>query len=210
MPRSRSPRAHRKVLDAALRLFAADGIDATSMDAISAASGVSKATIYNHWRDKDALCLEAMAHVHGLGEPPILTGDDRADIVSVLASRPREREGDLRDRMMPHFAAYAARNRAFARAWRASMLQPARVQLRHLLKRSVAGGALRGDLNLEVAVALLLGPMMYRHVHGLMGGRLPADLAERVVDSFWRANARRLSTVRPSESSHAPARTFSR
>ncbi len=198
MSRSRSPRAHKKVLDAALRLFAADGIDATSMDAISAASGVSKATIYNHWRDKDALCLEAMAYLHGLDDPPLLTGDGRADIVSVLAHQPPERERELRSRMMPHFAAYAARNHAFARAWRARMLQPARIQLVHLLKRSIAKGALPGDLNLEVSVALLLGPMMYRYVHVLMGGRLPADLAERVVDAFWRAHACRARTIRPS------------
>ena len=61
MPRSRSTRAHQQVLDAALKLFARRGIDPTSMDAIAAASGVSKATIYKHWRDKDALCLEALA-----------------------------------------------------------------------------------------------------------------------------------------------------
>ena len=48
MPRTRSADAHRKVLDAALELFAERGIDATSMDAIAEASGVSKATIYKH------------------------------------------------------------------------------------------------------------------------------------------------------------------
>ena len=197
MSRSRSPRAHKNVLDAALRLFAADGIDATSMDAISAASGVSKATIYNHWRDKDALCLEAMAYLHGLDGPPALeTGDGRADIIAVLAYQPRAREAELRGRMMPHFAAYAARNRAFARAWRARMLQPARIQLLRLLKRSIARGTLPKDLNLEVGVALLLGPMMYSYVLGLMGGKLPSDLAERVVDAFWRAHARGAPTAR--------------
>ena len=45
MSRSRSTRAHRQVLEAALKLFARQGIDATSMDAIAAESGVSKATI---------------------------------------------------------------------------------------------------------------------------------------------------------------------
>ncbi len=197
MPRSRSACAHQKVLDAALRLFSADGIDATSMDAISAASRVSKATIYNHWRDKDALCLEVMAYLHGLDEPQVVeTGDRRADIVAVLAHEPAPREGELRGRVMAHFAAYAARNHAFARAWRARMLQPARAQLLHLLKRAVTEGALPGGLDLEVSVALLLGPMMYRYVLALMGGRLPSDLAERVVDAFWRAHAGRAAPVR--------------
>jgi AcrR family transcriptional regulator len=190
MARPRSSRAHQQVLDAALRLFAAEGIDATSMDAIATASGVSKATIYNHWRDKDALCLEVMAYLHGLDEPPIAkTGDHRRDIVSVLAHRPAEREGDLRNRMMPHLAAYAARKPEFAKAWRARLLQPARIQLLQLLKRSIAEGTLPRGLNLEVSVALLMGPLMYRYVLTLMGGRLPSDLAERVVDAFWRAHA---------------------
>ena len=40
------------MLEASLSLFAKDGIDATSMDAIAEVSGVSKATIYKHWHDK--------------------------------------------------------------------------------------------------------------------------------------------------------------
>ncbi len=55
MVRPRSAQAHKKVLDAAVQLFSDRGIDATSMDAIAETSGVSKATIYKHWPDKDAL-----------------------------------------------------------------------------------------------------------------------------------------------------------
>ena len=36
------------------------------MDAIAQASGVSKATIYNHWADKEALLMEVMELIHGL------------------------------------------------------------------------------------------------------------------------------------------------
>ena len=82
MARPRSIAAHRKVLDAALNLFAERGIDATSMDAIAEASGVSKATIYKHWREKDELCLEALGYLHGVDEePPVFdSGDLRADL----------------------------------------------------------------------------------------------------------------------------------
>ena len=50
------------VLKAALRLFLEQGFGATSMDAIARRSGVSKATVYNHWNDKEALLLEMLAH----------------------------------------------------------------------------------------------------------------------------------------------------
>lgn len=191
MARSPSTRAHQKVLDAALKLFAAEGIDATSMDSIATASGVSKATIYKHWRDKEALCLEVLASLHGLDESLPQTGDNRADIIAVLKRQPQSRRDDMCTRLMPHLAAYAARNPEFGKAWRASMLRPARVQLTHLLKRALADGSLRADLNLDVSVALLMGPMMYGHVMKSMDRKLPEDMAERVVEAFWRAHARR-------------------
>src|SRR5215831_15652280 len=70
MARTRSLSAHRKVLDAALELVADAGVEATSMDAIARKSGVSKATIYKHWADKDALLLEMMAVAAGLHTRP--------------------------------------------------------------------------------------------------------------------------------------------
>jgi AcrR family transcriptional regulator len=190
MPRSPSTRAHRQALEAALKLFARQGIDATSMDAIAAESGVSKATIYKHWRDKDALCLEALAYLHCLDVPPLLkTGDSRTDMIAVLNQRSRAQRSELQDRIMPHLVAYAARNPAFAKAWRARVMQPPRIQILRLLKRSIAEGSLPPHLNLDVAVAMLVGPTMYRHVFSLFGRRLPENLAELVVDAFWRAHS---------------------
>ena len=85
MARTRSASAHRRVLDAARRLFAEHGIDATSMDAIAAASGVSKATIYKHWSDKDALLLEVMAEMSGIQKRPAFdSGHVRQDMIAVL------------------------------------------------------------------------------------------------------------------------------
>jgi len=195
VPRPRSTRAHQKVLDAALKLFAAEGIDATSMDAIATASGVSKATIYKHWHDKDALCLEVLSSVHGLDEPPVSrTGDHRADLVAVLKRQPPAGRRDVCARLMPHLAAYAARNPEFGKTWRASMLTPSRIELTRLLKQAIAEGSLPAHLNLNVSVALLMGPMIYGHLMTAMDRKLPEDMAERVVDAFWRAHCHGLET----------------
>jgi AcrR family transcriptional regulator len=90
MVRPRSEEAHRKVLEAAARLFAERGLDGTSMDAIAEASTVSKATIYKHWTDKDALCLEVLGYIHGLDEPrpAFESGDFRADLIAQLRYEP--------------------------------------------------------------------------------------------------------------------------
>jgi len=48
-------RKRRQVVEAAARLFMAQGYGATSMDAIARAAGVSKATLYAYFPGKDAL-----------------------------------------------------------------------------------------------------------------------------------------------------------
>ncbi|MGC0396390.1 TetR/AcrR family transcriptional regulator [Bradyrhizobium sp. USDA 241] len=57
---SQKPRArakHSQILDSARVLFLDQGFDATSMDAIAREAGVSKATLYVHFDDKDDLLL---------------------------------------------------------------------------------------------------------------------------------------------------------
>jgi AcrR family transcriptional regulator len=191
MTRPRSERAHGQVLDAALKLFAARGVDGTSMDAIAGASGVSKATIYKHWPDKNALCLEVMAGLHGAhAEPPdVDSGDLRADLIAILSHKPPPRDDALRMRLMPHLMAYAARNPAFGLAWRARVLEPPRAQLTRVLARAVARGQLPRDTNIEVAIALLLGPRMYGHFLKLMNRHLPDHMPELIVDAFLKASS---------------------
>jgi AcrR family transcriptional regulator len=172
-------------------LFAARGIDATSMDAIAEASGVSKATIYKHWPDKDALCLEALGHLlgHDQPRPTFDSGDVRADLVALFSCSPPQQFADLRTRLMPHLWAYAAHNPSFGDAWRQRVFDPPRQQVRQLLERAVARGELPRDLDRDLALALLLGPLWYGHILKRMQGGAPADLPERVVAAFWKAHA---------------------
>src|SRR5271170_1436069 len=101
MARPRSALAHSKVLKAAVELFAGRGIDTTSMDAIAEASGVSKATIYKHWPDKDSLIMEVLGHLYGLDEePPVFdSGDFRADLIAQLQYQPAADRKSLRERI---------------------------------------------------------------------------------------------------------------
>lgn len=52
------------ILEAAIALFAQSSFNGTSMDAVAAAAGVSKLTVYSHFGDKDNLFREVIrAHV---------------------------------------------------------------------------------------------------------------------------------------------------
>jgi AcrR family transcriptional regulator len=190
MSRGLSQRAHRKVLEAATNLFAERGIDATSVDAIAATSGVSKATVYKHWADKDALCLEVLVHVHEVdeGPPELDSGDLREDLKAFLKYEPSPKKAAIQKRLMPHLIAYSARNEQFGRAWKTRVMERSRDFLRKLLRRGVDRGMLPAVLDEELGVALLLGPMMYRHIFGSSVDR--EWLAEGTVNSFWKAHAR--------------------
>jgi AcrR family transcriptional regulator len=189
MSRTPSASAHKKVLQAALQLVAEQGIEATSMDAIARTSGVSKATIYKHWADKDGLMLEMLAEANGLNNRPCFdTGNVRRDMAAVLGYRPPEDCGHgLREKLGPQFAAYSATNKAFGMAWRNVVMEPPRKELRLLLKRGIENGDLDPSLDVEVSLALLLGPILYWFIFLRRTEENPQDLADAIVDNFWRA-----------------------
>lgn len=160
------------------------------MDAIALKSGVSKATIYKHWADKEALLLEVMAHVHKTCGRPQLDSGTRQDLIAILCHKPAEKPGEdaaLRERLMPHLMAYSAYNPKFGDAWRSTIMGPARREIRQVLTRAVANGEFPSNLNHDAAVSLLLGPMLYRHIFEKSSPLPPDDLAVTVVDAFQSA-----------------------
>ena len=193
MVRPRSAQAHRRVLDAAAELFATSGFDATSMDAIAEASGVSKATIYKHWPDKDSLALEVMAHLFGLDEEPAVfdSGDLRADLIAQLKHEAAPERKSLREKIIPHLIAYASRNHAFGTAWRNRAIEPARVALANLIERGEERGILKKGIDPEMGIALLLGPVIYGRffLNRKLGRKTPEDLELHTVDAFLAAYA---------------------
>ncbi len=190
MARGLSERAHQKVLDTAAELFSERGIDATSVDAIAAASKVSKATIYKHWADKEALCLEVLVHVHRLdeGPPDLDSGDWKEDMIAFLTYEPAPHLAAIQKKLLPHLVAYSARNREFGRAWRARVMEKARMGIKELLQRGAERGIFPAVLDQDLGVALLFGPMMFRHI---CSGSMDKDwLARGAVEAYWRAHAR--------------------
>jgi AcrR family transcriptional regulator len=183
--RTRSRQAHERVLRAALDLYGERGIDATSMDAIARTSGVSKATIYNHWANKEVLLLDVMLMVSGLDRDPedVDSGDICHDLATVLSRRPPDEFDGARDRIMPALVAYSAVHREFGEAWRHRVMEPSRVLLKRVLRRGIERKLLPATLDLDEAMALLLGPMLYMKI--FQDATPNGDLGRKVAESFW-------------------------
>jgi AcrR family transcriptional regulator len=189
MARQRSEEAHDRVLRAALALFGERGIDATSMDAITQSSGVSKATIYNHWPNKEALLIDVMLMVNGLDRDPedVDSGDLCSDLATVLTRRPPDEFDAARERMVPTMIAYSAVHKEFGEAWRHRVMEPSRVCLRRILRRGIKRGLLPVRLDMDAAMALLLGPVLYGHIFHRDAEAGTCDFGSRAAESFWRA-----------------------
>lgn len=189
MARPRSVEAHDKVIDAAIALFGERGIEGASMDAIARASGVSKATIYNHWHDKEALLLEVMLHVNGLNRDPedVDTGDLQRDLTIVLTRKPPGEYEEARNRMMPSLIAYSAIHTQFGIQWRHRVMEPPRQCLRRILKRAIERGMLPANLDLDASMALLLGPMLYVHIFSKGEASQRPEIGPQVSEAFCRA-----------------------
>jgi TetR/AcrR family transcriptional regulator, mexJK operon transcriptional repressor len=94
--RRKQPAKRRAIIDAAQRVFLAQGFAGSSVDAIAAAAGVSKQTIYNHFGDKEALFRavvdavqsEFAADFHDAGlEGRLAASDDLGDDLRQIGRR---------------------------------------------------------------------------------------------------------------------------
>lgn len=189
MARQRSQEAHDRVLQAALDLFAGRGIDGTSMDAITQSAGVSKATVYNHWPNKEALLIDVMLMVNGLDRDPEDpdSGDLCNDLSTVLSRRPPDKFDAARERMVPAMIAYSAVHHEFGEAWRHRVMEPSRVCLKRILRRGIKRGLLPATLDMDAAMALLLGPVLYGHIFHRESQPGRCDFGRVAAESFWRS-----------------------
>lgn len=169
MARIRSVDAHNRVLDAALELFVERGIESTTMDALAATSGVSKATIYKHWPEgKEPLLMELLLLVSGAAAEveERYTGDLYADLVRVLTDKPRNDRPEDKNRLMPQMIAYSATHLEFGKAWRSRVMEVPKRRLKRILQQAMKDGRLMKTLDLNICYALLIGPLMFLHIFG--------------------------------------------
>jgi AcrR family transcriptional regulator len=183
--RTPSAAAHQKVIDAAIQLIGERGIEGTSMDAIAQVSGVSKATVYKHWKDKEALCLDVIGSVRQL-PPEFRSGDTYRDLVDFLTFLSKADKPDRLMKIWPRVIGHAVANRKFAAALQEHSFSPRRAQIGRILKEAAERGDLPADIDVNLAMDLLVGPIMHRR---FTGGQCPPGFTEQVVMAFLRGQA---------------------
>ena len=179
--RPRSERADEAIVDAALALVTVEGFDRLSMDAVAARAGVSKATIYRRWPSKEALVIDAIARRIDpfAGDEP---GGVRERLVRLLDNVVATSHSDI-GRLLPCMVGATVSNPALAAAYRDRILDPRRARIAEILRAGVAAGELRADLDVDLAVDQVVGPLLYRLVFA-RDEELPAGHCARLVDAL--------------------------
>jgi AcrR family transcriptional regulator len=179
--RPRSSAARARVLRAARALIEAQGPAAVTIEAVAARSGVSKPTIYRTWPNAPAVVMAAL--MASAVEPetkrapgPALAALRRQlrDIAGTFASRT--------GRNVTQMLAAADPETELAKAFRHHFILARREEGRQMLAAAVANGELRPELDLDVTLDLLYGPVFFR----ILVGHAPADerFCDRLLDQL--------------------------
>ena len=178
--RPRSERARNAILEAAAELLLRRGLGAVSMDAVAEQAGVSKATIYRWWPSKERLALDALLDWSAARAPTRDTGSLRGDLLALVRPWVREIRSAPFGRVIAAFVTEAQSDPQFAAAYRKHFVTPRREAMRAAFARAAERGEVPANLDVEVAVDLIYGPLYHRLLHG--HAPLTVRFAERVVD----------------------------
>ncbi|KWV32252.1 MULTISPECIES: TetR/AcrR family transcriptional regulator [Micromonospora] len=178
--RPRSARADEAIIEATLDLLAEGStIEALSIEAIAARAGVGKATIYRRWAGKETLLLDALRRLKGVAAQP--AGQSVRDDLVLLVGAVGHNVDPRAARIMPCLLPEVNRSPDHFHLYQ-NIIEPRRKLMRDVLRRGVATGELRADLDIEVAMALLTGPMLIQRLlrwHPELDDRI---LPEKIVD----------------------------
>lgn len=151
-------------MDAARALFVQHGFPGTSMDAIARRAEVVRATIYNNFRDKDAILAaivqryqEGYAAIPEHLQPRLEAGDSSFGLIEATIREAFEwRMANANIRPLLDLAKALPNNTAWNDANRAADEAMHR-WLGSIFRRDAKGGMLRGDLNPSFAAVALYG-----------------------------------------------------
>jgi AcrR family transcriptional regulator len=181
--RPRSPQAHRAILEATLQLLAKGGFRALSMDAVAARAGVGKATIYRRWRSKTELVSAAVKLLSADIELPD-TGTLRADFLA-LSGLTMRAANTPSPTLVPRLLAEATGEPELHEIFLRELVVPRRRAVRALLERAEERGEIATQVDHDVVLDLLVGPLVYRLLLSDIGLKTPRDYPAKVYDQVF-------------------------
>jgi AcrR family transcriptional regulator len=159
--RPRSEQARVAILRSTLKLLAKNGFSDLTIEAVAAHAGVGKATVYRWWPNKAALITDAFAsstarklHFPDTGSVYSDMSQQMRQVVKIFRSR--------RGRILSAILAAGQSDRDVIAAFRERFMKPRRQEAYATLRRGIQRGELRDDLDLDLVLDSLYGPIYMR------------------------------------------------
>jgi AcrR family transcriptional regulator len=168
--RPRSEAARRAILDATNRLLDTIPVRDLTIEAIAREAGVGKPTIYRWWPSKNAVVIDAaFGAVAKRIEYPELDSavESLAQQVSAGAAVLRSRTG----RVLAEILAEGQSDPDTLASFNERVLDVRRADARAVIERGQQSGEIAPEVDVEVAIDLIWGPLYYR----LLAGHAPPD-----------------------------------
>lgn len=177
--RPRSAEADTAIQAAVVDLLEEVGYTGMRVDDVAERSGVSKTTIYRRWPTKTALVVDVLRAMKAERIPMPETGDAERDLRAIVTDLYRSLDGTTLARALPGLLAEKSADPELAAA--IEQLWGDRQELvASIVRRGVASGQLRADLDVRAVVDLLAATAYYRLL--ITGAPLDRRSAKRHAD----------------------------
>lgn len=181
----RSQAARRAILTAALELAGEVGYTRLSIEGIAARAGAGKQTIYRWWPSKGAVLFDALLMISEGEDDQVAelpdTGDLEADLKTVLRATVVELNDPRYSDPMRALSVEILSDPVLAADFTERLDRPMKELKRRRLISAQHRGQLGADLDLDVAVDMLWGPLRNRWLH--REGPLTEEFADTVVET---------------------------
>ncbi|MHA6757393.1 TetR-like C-terminal domain-containing protein [Streptacidiphilus sp. PAMC 29251] len=156
-----------------------------SLEAVAKRAGAGKAAIYRRWPSKPAMTIALISQVVSSAVEISDTGTLRGDVLAFVADAAAALRHRLPARIAPDLLAEGTRNPELAQALRAAVRDPRRARAMGMLERAIERGELPADVDRDLALDLLAGPLYWRLA--VVHAPTAPDYLDRLTDKILAA-----------------------
>jgi AcrR family transcriptional regulator len=194
--RARDPELDHAIAAAARTLLQEQGLAGLTIEAIARRAGVARATVYRRWPNQDALLRHLLRGL--VRDYPIPDrGHVRDDLIELLQDQLSVLERGAGN-LHASLGAQAWVDPGAGEILR-DLIQHRRAAVDAVLQRAIQRHQIRGEIDTELALCLLWGPVYYRYLSArAVNEPIERDFIARLVDSV-------LSGIAAAEEGHRPS-----
>jgi AcrR family transcriptional regulator len=159
--RPRSEKIRKAILRSTLTLLNRAGFNGLSMESVAAHAGVGKATLYRWWPNKAELVTAAFVSV----VEPELRFPTSGPVLESIHTQMKRWAVIFRSPLGQIVATMIGAGQSepeILEAFRNYWVEPRRIEARKLLRQAIAKGQMRADLDPDMVLDLLYGPLYIR------------------------------------------------